>query len=457
MKKEAILRIIRLGESETVEFKENFDKETVETVSAFANTKGGMILVGVSDKGMLKGLTTTESTLRDWSNRIFQSIDPKVMVTLNSTKIEKKAISLIHVDENRIKPVSCKGRYFKRIGAANRRISWEDITNMVLESVGATWDELPELRASMADIDPGKITQFIKLCNKAGRRPIPEKEKPVVVLNKLKLLKNGKPTRAAILLFGKDPQEFYISAILKIGRFRPGNIIVDDREIRGTVFDQVEEAMLYFRDRLQTKFEFSGEPQRRVIWEYPLEALRETVINAVCHRDYMKSANTQIKIHDDHILIWNPGKLSSGLTLEQLKISHPSLPHNRLIAEALFYAGYIEKWGSGTLKVISECVTNGFPEPEYFEDMGMFGVTFSKDIFTVEYLQNLDFNERQVNAVMYVKEKGEITNSKYQELTGVSRMTAFRDLQFIVKKKVFLMLGKVGRGTKYILNASIAS
>jgi len=123
----------------------------------------------------------------------------------------------------------------------------------------------------------------------------------------------------------------------------------------------------------------------------------------------------------------------------------------------LFYAGYIEKWGSGTLKVISECVTNGFPEPEYFEDMGMFGVTFSKDIFTVEYLQNLDFNERQVNAVMYVKEKGEITNSKYQELTGVSRMTAFRDLQFIVKKKVFLMLGKVGRGTKYILNASIAS
>jgi len=100
--------------------------------------------------------------------------------------------------------------------------------------------------------------------------------------------------------------------------------------------------MLYFRDRLQTKFEFTGEPQRKVIWEYPLEALRETVINAVCHRDYMKSANTQIKIHDDHILIWNPGKLSSGLTLEQLKIAHPSLPHNRFIAEAFFYVGYIE-------------------------------------------------------------------------------------------------------------------
>ena len=457
MKKEAISKLIHSGESETVEFKENFDKETVETVSAFANTKGGTILIGVSDQGKIKGVHTGKSTLRNWSNRISQSIEPKVAVTPDSARIEAKEIALIHVEESRIKPVSYKGRYFKRVGATNCRLSWEDITNMVLESVGATWDELPELRASMEDIDTEKIGHFIKLCNEAGRRPIPEKEKPIDFLQKLKLLKNGHPTRAAILLFGKDPQEFYIPAILKVGRFRPGNIIVDDREIRGTVFDQVEEAMLYFRDRLQTKFEFTGEPQRKVIWEYPLEALRETVINAVCHRDYMKSANTQIKIHDDHILIWNPGKLSSGLTLEQLKIAHPSLPHNRLIAEAFFYAGYIEKWGSGTLKVINECVTNGFPEPEYFEDMGMFGVTFSKDIYTEEYLRNLDLNERQVNAVMYVKEKGVITNSKYQELTGVSQMTAFRDLRFIVKKKVFLMLGKVGRGTKYILNASITS
>ena len=448
--KETILKIIHSGESETVEFKENFNMEAFETVSAFSNTKGGTILIGVSDKGKIHGVQPSESTLRDWSNRISQSIDPKVVVTINTTRIEEKRIVFINVDESRIKPVSCKGRYFKRIGATNRRMNWEDITNMVLESVGATWDELPELRASMDDIDPAKITQFIKLCNKAGRRPIPEIEKPLEVLRKLELVKDGKPTRAAILLFGKNPQKFYIPAILKIGRFRPGNIIVDDKEIQGTAFDQVEEAMLYFRDRLQTKFEFTGEPQRKVIWEYPLEALRETVINAVCHRDYMKSANTQIKIHDDHILIWNPGKLSSGLTLEQLKVAHPSLPHNRLIAEAFFYAGYIEKWGSGTLKVISECVTNDFPEPEYFEDMGMFGVTFSKDIYTEEYLRNLDLNKRQIKAVIYARDEGKITNKEYQEVAGVKERLATMELNDLVSKAILEKYGTTGRGTYYV-------
>ncbi len=450
MKKEAISKLIHSGESETVEFKENFNMEAFETVSAFANTKGGTILIGVSDRGKINGVQPSESTLRDWSNRISQSIEPKVAVTLNTTRIEEKGVVFIHVDENRIKPVNCRGRYFKRIGATNRRMSWEDITKMVLESVGATWDELPELRASMDDIDPAKITQFIKLCNKAGRRPIPEIEKPLEVLRKLELVKGGKPTRAAILLFGKNPQKFYIPAILKVGRFRPGNIIVDDKEIRGTVFEQAEEAMLYFRDRLQTKFEFTGEPQRKVIWEYPLEALRETVINAVCHRDYMKSANTQIKIHDDHILIWNPGKLSSGLTLEQLKIAHPSLPHNRLIAEAFFYAGYIEKWGSGTLKVISECVTNGFPEPEYFEGMGMFGVTFNKDIYTEEYLRNFDLNERQIKAVIYAKDEGKITNKEYQEVAGVKERLATMELNDLVSKAILEKYGTTGRGTYYV-------
>lgn len=101
-------------------------------------------------------------------------------------------------------------------------------------------------------------------------------------LEKLELIQKGNPTRAAILLFGKNPQKPYLQAILKMGRFKSEIIIVDDKEICGTLFEQVENAMLYFRDRLQTRFDFTGEPQRKVIWEYPLEALRETVINTIC-------------------------------------------------------------------------------------------------------------------------------------------------------------------------------
>lgn len=102
------------------------------------------------------------------------------------------------------------------------------------------------------------------------------------LLKKLKLVRAGKPTRAAILLFGKDPQGFYSQAMLKIGRFRNETLIVDDRRIDGTLFDQVEEAIGYFREKLDTRFEMTGRPQREVIWEYPLKALREAVTNAVC-------------------------------------------------------------------------------------------------------------------------------------------------------------------------------
>ena len=136
--------------------------------------------------------------------------------------------------------------------------------------------------------------------------------------------------------------------------------------------------------------------------------------------------------------------------MEQLRVAHASLPHNRLIAEAFFYAGYIEKWGSGTLKVIRECVTNDFPEPEYFEDMGMFGVTFSKDIYTEEYLRTLDLNKRQIKAVIYAKDEGKITNKEYQEVAGVKERLATMELNDLVSKAILEKYGTTGRGTYYV-------
>ena len=439
------------GESQTVEFKKSFDKECIETTVAFANTKGGTIFVGVNDEGKAKGIELGKKTLDGWVNQIAQSIEPDITVTAETSSLEKKAIVALHISESRIKPVNFKGRYFKRVGSSNRQMSWEDITKLVLESVDTTWDAILEPHTTIEDIDLEKVERFVQLCNKTGRRPVPENEPALDTLEKLELIQKGNPTRAAILLFGKNPQKPYLQAILKMGRFKSEIIIVDDKEICGTLFEQVENAMLYFRDRLQTRFDFTGEPQRKVIWEYPLEALRETVINAVCHRDYLDNANTQIRIHDDHILVWNPGKLPPELSLEQLKANHPSRPHNRLIAEAFFYAGYIEKWGGGTLKIIRECTDSGLPEPEFSEDMGMFGVTFRKDIFTEKNLRELGLNDRQIKAVMYVKERKQITNREYQQINDVSRQMATIDLSSLVKKTLLIRTGKAGRGIAYQL------
>ena len=327
----------------------------------------------------------------------------------------------------------------------------DDLTRAVLEKIGMTWDQVVEPRAMLSDLDPEQLRRFRKLCNLKGRRPIPEGEEDTTALEKLGLLRDGQLIRAAVLLFGKEPQRFYLSALVKIGRFRSPTLIVDDREIYGTLFDQVDGAMGYFREHLQTRFEFRGEPARDVVWEYPLEALREAITNAVCHRDYLDTGHTQVRWYDDHLVFLNPGGLPSPLRLEDLKGPHRSVPRNRKIAEMFFYVGWIEQWGRGIQKMLDECAAAGLPEPDFEESQGALWLTFRKDILTQEHLRSLGLNERQIRVVLYVKEKGRITNAEYQRLCQVSMRTASRDLADLVQKGIIEQMGRTGKGTFYIL------
>lgn len=368
-----ILSLIRKGESEKVEFKKSFGREAIETACAFANTKGGTLLIGVKDKGNIVGVHNIQIALREWVNQIDHGTG--IQPSVEKVKVKDKDVVVIHIKESKIKPAMFRGRAYKRVGSTTRQMGVEELTRVILEGVGATWDELPEHRASLVEIDPAKIKAFVRLANDIGRRPIPANISTKQLLEKLDLIHKNELTRAAVLLFGKRPQKFYRQAVVKAGRFKADTVIVDDREIEGTLLDQVEGAMTYFRERLQTRFETTGKPQRKVIWEYPLGALREAVINAICHRDYMDNGHTQIRIHDDRLLIWNPGNLPDRLSVEMLKKEHPSIPKNRLIAKVFFYAGLIEQWGSGVTKMIRETNAAHLPEPVFEEDAG-FKVTF---------------------------------------------------------------------------------
>lgn len=194
---------------------------------------------------------------------------------------------------------------------------------------------------------------------------------------------------------------------------------------------------------------------RREIWDYPLDALREAAINALVHRDYLDtSATIEVRIYDDELILSNPGKLMPPLTIEQLKEKHSGRQRNPLIATVFYYANLIESWGSGTLKMITLCKEQNLPEPEFVErkgGLGEFTVIFHKDIFNEEELRKRGLNERQIQAVMYVKEKGKITNKEYQEISKISERTATRDLFDLVSKKIFVQVGSTGKGTNYIL------
>lgn len=158
-----------------------------------------------------------------------------------------------------------------------------------------------------------------------------------------------------------------------------------------------------------------------------------------------------MRIFDNCINIWNEGELPPGISLDALKRQHPSRPRNLLIADVCFKGGYIDAWGSGTLKIIDSCKKADLPDPEIIEQDGGLLVTLFKNKYNADQLHKSGLNERQVKAVMFVMEKGEIANSNYQEINAVGKTLATKELKELIKKEYLIQTGSKGRGSKYSL------
>ena len=272
------------------------------------------------------------------------------------------------------------------------------------------------------------------------------------IFDKLRLTENGQLKRAAIILFGKDPGRFYPNTFVKIGRFGKS-----DTDLR---FQEVEEGntIVLLRnvlEQLNHKFlirNITFEGFFRIEkGEYPVPALREMLLNALVHRNYMGSF-IQIRVYDDKINIWNEGLLPEGISLESLRYSHSSRPRNPLIADVCFKGGLIDTWGSGTIRIIETCKEAELPEPEFIERDGGFLVTLFKNNLTEEQLKKLGLNERQVDAILFYKSKGEVTGLEYADRYKIAERTARADLSELVEKKMLYKQGET-KSVKYLFNA----
>jgi ATP-dependent DNA helicase RecG len=180
-------------------------------------------------------------------------------------------------------------------------------------------------------------------------------------------------------------------------------------------------------------------------YEYPKEAVREALHNAVAHKDYTGATPIQISVYKDKIMIWNYGQLPENWTMEKLsKGKHPSMPFNPDIANAFFRCGYIETWGRGYSKMTTQCLAAGLPEPLYYYDMSGFWVVFRKEID----LSTLSLNDRQLDAIKFFKEKGEIVSSEYAARYNITVRTATTDIAELVEKGLLVKEGE-HKATRY--------
>lgn len=445
-------------ESETLEFKESFDSRTLETIGAFANAIGGTILVGIRDDGRATGITLGANTLEEWAQRMQSKLQPRILPSIAKRQFQEKTIAAIKVDKAE-SPISVDGKYFKRVGRTNQIMSPDELRQRLISGGNSTWDAGIEWNATVEDLDMKSVQNLILRLNVIQRRPVPAGEDPIVSLAKLGLLKDDKPLRAAILLLGKDPTQFYPTAFIKAGRFRTETLIVDDKEFKGTLFDQIEDTMTWFQGRLETRLSFGKTAanksmvERKEIWQYPLGALREAIANAVCHRSYSSDSFTTVRLYENELVISNPGGLPFDLRVEDLLQRHDSHAPNKIIATMFYNTGIIERWGTGTIRMAEELAAQGHPPPKFdTSNPNNFKLIFSISKFSAaNSLSSEELNERQRKALKFLRTTKSITNAEYQKRFGGSKSTVTRDLGELVRKGLIFREGKTGKGTIYVL------
>jgi len=340
-----------MKENNHTEFKRSFSDAVIESLVAFANAKGGTVFIGLDNSGNpLKNFKIGNESLQNWVNEIKNKTQPSIISEASIIQIKGFDVASFTVFEFPVKPVAFRGRYFKRINNSNHLLSAMEIADLSLKSLQISWDSYEKYGKTISDLDLEKVSRFVEKVNETGRFILDG----VLFenLEKLKLVNGNAITNAAWLLFSKENIDYNIH----LGRFKTSSYIIDDKMLNGTLFEMVEECMKYIISHIKVAFEIKGMPTKRTeIFEYPLPALRELVLNALIHRDYLSPVDVQIKIFDNKIDFFNPGTLFGSLTVADLKKdNYQAYARNKLIAEAFYLTGDIEKYGSGFLRIRKE-------------------------------------------------------------------------------------------------------
>jgi len=366
-----IIKLLKEGESETVEFKPSLSQtdKVIESISAFSNANGGTIVIGVSDKGEVLGADIGKRTIEILANRIKQNTDPVIYPSISIENVEGKNIIVIEVRESKSKPVFAFDKVYKRVGKSNQRVSSGEIRKLALEGKKVYWDEEICEDASLEDIDEDKVRWYLERREEIRKVKKPEKmDMETLLLNigaAKKVNSEIKPTNAGILFFGENPQRFVLQSQLRLARFAGKELtrdFLDRLDCSGTLWEMVEGSEDFVRKNIRlfgfrTEYSF----QRIDRLEYPIKAIRESIINALIHRNYFEPADTRVAIFDDRIEIISPGTFPEGVTPEEPR----HVPVNPVLCQLMYDVGFIEKYGSGIYMINELCKEWGIPKPEY--------------------------------------------------------------------------------------------
>jgi len=376
---EGIMDLIRKGESQIVEFKKTTGslREAIETICAFANHKGGYLIFGVDDSAKVLGMQATDDTLKNIANAVKLNTDPRLYPSIEAIELEGKTCILVTVEESPLKPHLAYGRAFLRVGTSNQKIDREKYEYLLRQRFnGYGFDYRIEQKACLDDIDTDVLYEFLETANSVRNLNENLMLPAEMILQKLDLMTNEGITKAAVLLFSKNPQKFFTDHFeIKCGKFvRDSGYeeIANEKEFKHNLIRNFYSTLDFVMESIEKRAEKEA-IHRKETWEYPVTVIREALVNMIVHRDYRQNVKSTVEVRPSQISFYNPALLfEPTITVARLKSLHPSRPGNRLIAKIFYLMGLFENWGGGTLKILSESANAGKPEPAFFFEGGMF-------------------------------------------------------------------------------------
>ena len=454
----SILKLLAAPESRTLEFKEKMPSALAiaKTVCAFSNGAGGSIIIGIRDRDKaLIGIDELDisDVEEQVANITYEMLEPIPSFNTTIHNIEGKLLLKVEVYPGRLKPYHLKEKgeeegTFVRVGSTNRKADPEIIEELRRQRMNISFDETAVQDASLDELDPENLAFYFRIREKV--RGIPENEINNNFFKKKRfaLQLNGSiiPTVAGILLFSTEPDVHLPGAVIRCARFKGNEMdeFLDQRIVSGPLFNQVEEAIAFFKRNIRRGAKIEG-LYRKEAYEYPEKAIKEALVNAVCHRDYSrKGADIKFAIFDDRIEITSPGHLPSSITLDDLG-KGVSEHRNKVIGRTFSELGLIEGFGTGVFRMRKYCREWEIADPEFREDSGFFKTIFNKKAYEEKEFPSFDLSkleEDDKRIISYLLEHEKATAKELESLLKKSRSTLRRRLKNLIAEEYIVWKGK---------------
>jgi ATP-dependent DNA helicase RecG len=463
MNSEEILALYKQGQGDGVAFEVDSValNRLAETLAAFANANGGIVLLGVDPStGVVRGVRDADATIDRALAACSKCEPPLVLPRPESSTLEDKSIIVLQVSAGLPHAYGLRGRFITRSGKKNVPLGPRQLRQLLRERGEANFEGLPAPGATLADLDG---THVLKYAAQFLGEPNPKKDAVLDLLYRRNCItKDGavwRPTISGYLLFGRAPQRAFPSAEILLARYA-GKQMSDEflREIvQGPLPEQIRRVETWLTSNMRKGSRIDAlERQDRT--EYPMSAVREAIVNAVAHRDYaIRGDEIRVLLFSDRIEVYSPGRLPGHVTVDN--IVDERFSRNEVIAQVLADLGFIERLGYGIDRMIRLMREWGLSTPRFAETENGFRVTLRgpgdrmvSDDATVDRSKwrHLDLNERQQAVLEFLAKNSRVTNRDYRDLfPEMSEETIRRDLAGLVEHGILLKMGDK-KGTYYI-------